>query len=171
MVDTRAVIRDGETVSGVTTSDTGHVTWIVDTGGHVTTLDWRTAEAGTRVKLGEEGTRDVRSAVSVEGDKVTVVTNTGSELSVWDMRDTKTAACHLMTPPGVTRDSPMTLGRDKLVLGAGPRVSLLSLSDLSSKFEHRGHKSEVTGVMCHHDSDIVISCDARQGLHAWVPVL
>ena len=172
MVDTRTVLSDGETVSGVTTADTGHVTWIVDTGGHVTTLDWRAAGTGTRVKLGEESTRDVRSAVCVEeGDKIRVVTNTGAELSVWDLRDTKTATCHVMTPPGVTRDSPMTLGRGQLILGAGPRVSLLSLNDLSSKFEHRGHKSDVTGVMCHHDSDIVISCDARQGLHAWVPVL
>ena len=51
----------------------------------------RTAEAGTCVKLGEGGTRDVRSAVSVEGDKVIVVTKTWSELSVWDLRDTKTA--------------------------------------------------------------------------------
>ena len=33
----------------------------------------------------------VRSAVSVEGDKVIVVTKTWSELSVWDLRDTKTA--------------------------------------------------------------------------------
>jgi len=171
MVDTRAVVSEGETVSGVTTSDTGHVTWVADTGGHLTTVDWRTAGAGTRVKLGEGETRDVRSAVSVEGDRVRLVTNTGAELSVWDLRDTKTATCHVMTPPGVTRDSPMTLGRDKLILGAGPRVRLLSLSDLSSKFEHRGHRSEVTGVMCHQDSDIVISCDANQGLHAWVPVL
>ena len=171
MVDTREVISDGETISGVTTSDTGHLTWIVDTGGHVTTLDWRTPGAGTRVKLGDGETRDVRSAVSVEGDRVRLVTNMGAELSVWDLRDTKTATCHVMTPPGVTRDSPMTLGRDKLILGAGPGVSLLSLSDLSSKFEHRGHRSEVTGVMSHQDSDIVISCDIRQGLHAWVPVL
>ena len=171
MVDTRAVVSDGETVSGVTTSDTGHVTWIVDTAGHVTTLDWRTAEMGTCVKLGERDTRDVRSAVREEGDRVRVVTNNGAELSVWDLRDTKTATCHVMTPPGVTRDSPMTLGRDKLILGAGSRVSLCSLTDLSSKFEHRGHRKDVTGVMCHRDSDIVISCDAGQGLHAWVPVL
>ena len=50
---------DEDIVSGVTTSDMGHVTWIVDSGGHVTTLDWMTADAGTRVKLGIEGIRDV----------------------------------------------------------------------------------------------------------------
>ena len=44
------------------------------------------------MKLGEGGTRDVKSAVSVVGDKVIVVTNMGSELSVCDLRDTKTAA-------------------------------------------------------------------------------
>ena len=46
---------DEEAVSGVTTSDMGHVTWMVDSGGHVTTIDWRTADAGTRVKLGKRG--------------------------------------------------------------------------------------------------------------------
>ena len=175
MVDSRAVNMGRDTVSGVTTSDSGHVSWIVDSGGHVTTIDWRTAESAKRVRLDEGSRGDVRSVVGVTGeDRVSVVTNTGAELSVWDLRDTKTAACHGMSPPGVTCDSPMILGRDKLMLGAGPRVCLLSLSDLSSKFEHRGHRSDVTGVMCqmcHHDSDIVISCDARQGLHAWVPVL
>ena len=62
----------------------------------------RTAEAWTFVKLGEGGTRDVRSVVSMVGDKVIVVTNMGSELSVCDLRDIKTAVCHVMTPPGVT---------------------------------------------------------------------
>ena len=33
----------------------------------------------------------MRSAVSVEGVKVIVVTNTWSELSVWDLCNTKTA--------------------------------------------------------------------------------
>ena len=66
-----------------------------------------TAVARICLKLGEGGTCNVRSAVSVEGDKVILVTNKWPELSVWDLRDTNTAACHMMTLPVVTCDSPM----------------------------------------------------------------
>ena len=112
----------------------GHVTWMVDSGGHVTTIDWRTADAGTRVKLGEEGTRDVRSAVSVEGDQVRVVTNT----DVWDLRDTKTATCQVTWWP--------YLAWHGTVPWHWAMTSWSSLSYLGSKFEHRGHRSDVTGM-------------------------
>ena len=49
-----------------------------------------TAVARICLKLGEGGTCNVRSAVSVEGDKVILVTNKWPELSVWDLRDTNT---------------------------------------------------------------------------------
>ena len=173
MLDSRHV--PGEAgVQSVASSSAGHVTWAVDSRGHVATIDWRVADPAAVTKLGD-GAETCARVTADSSDHAAVVTDTGTELRVWDLRDPARPACHVSHDP-VTRDTcPMTVGGGRVVLGLAARVRVYSLRDLGLVFEHRGHRSEVTGVMCGRgdnsdlSDNLVISCDSKQRLHAWVP--
>ena len=167
MLDSRLVTHQhGTSVTSLVTSD--QVTWVLDNTLTVVTLDWRMSKIAGEVSLQNIG-QCSQSCLLLNDDEVRVVTCDVEDIKLWDVRNIKQPLCHTSLTGFGGGPSHLTSGGDDVVVSIGNRVIVLGGDDLIQKFDHQGHRSEVTGVFRHSNlKNFVISTDSRQGLHTWV---
>jgi len=147
MLDSRHVIHQpGASISSILTRDM--VTWVLDDRMTVVTLDWRMSKIAAEVSL-QDGDHCSLSSLLLRDDEVRVVTCNSGEIKLWEVKNSKQPLCRTSLSGVGGGPSHLTSGGDDVVVSAGGHVIVLDVNDLKQKFDHRGHRSEVTGVFRH----------------------
>jgi len=174
MMDRREVVSEDSNsiIDNVMSQD--HVSWAFATTSdtcHVTTIDWRTSHVGNREKLNIEPNLSNKRTLGCflkRNESPLLVTMSDYQLKVWDIRNIASPVKSNIIELSGLETCQLSAASDDILVSDKNVVKVFSISDLKLKFEHRGHKADVTKVFNSDVHNLNISADSKHGLHAWV---